>query len=257
MAACSLWILYGCGNTKTGSSNDLLVEEQADSVFTDKEEEVTFKVDVPVNGALVLVDSLMAFINTEMYKACEDCVHIDGEVTSFRPEEVFTDNKKVFVKHYMDKYKVLIHDSLWKTYYDFTLKMEAQTNKYVTYGLEHVHCGGSCGSEKYYYTFDKGDGHQVKDIISFDNLVRFMKEHPDYATIQADAWAGTPGWTFSPDDDFVHYYYGLLDDHFSLVVDGVGNHYFVIDIPYNQILSYLPPEIQKLVKEETITKTTE
>lgn len=29
--------------------------------------------------------------------------------------------------------------------------------------VEHYHYGGSCGSEKYYYTFDKGDGHQVMD----------------------------------------------------------------------------------------------
>lgn len=237
-----------CGNAKADSSNDLVVEEQADSAITADSKQATFKIDVPTDGSRVLVDSVMALINREMYKACEDCVHLDEGVTSFSPKEVFTDDGKQFVKHYMKKYKVLIQDSLWKTYYDFTLKMEAQTKKYVTYGMEHVHCGGSCSSQKYYYTFDKRNGHQIQEIINHDNFVRFLGDHPEYATIQADAWSGTPRWKFYPDDEITEYYYGLLDDHFSLVIKGVGNHYLIVDIPYNKISSYLSPEVQELVK---------
>ena len=81
-----------CGNTKTDSSNDLVVEEQADSAITADSNQATFKIDVPTDGPRVLIDSVMALINREMYKACENCVHLDEGVTSFSPKEVFTDD---------------------------------------------------------------------------------------------------------------------------------------------------------------------
>ena len=147
----------------------------------------------------------------------------------------------------MEKYKSLIEDSLWNTF-SLELKMEAQTEKYVTYGLEFFHCGGSCGSEKYYYTFDKSDGHQVSKIISRDNLDRFFKDYPEYTSIDDDPWFGRAGWHYYPDDGFHSYDYGLLDDHFSLAIQCCGNHYLLLSFPYGQIFSYLSPEAQALLE---------
>ena len=87
-----------CGNAKADSSNDLVVEEQADSAITADSKQATFKIDVPTDGSRVLVDSVMALINREMYNACEDCVHLDEGVTSFSPEEMFTDDGKQFIR---------------------------------------------------------------------------------------------------------------------------------------------------------------
>ena len=143
----------------------------------------------------------------------------------------------------MEKYKPVLQDSLWSSY-GLELKMEAQTDKYVTYGLEFFHCGVSCGSEKYYYTFDKHDGHQVEEIISKENLSRFFKDYPEYASENDYLWK------YSPENDYDNSCYGLLDDHFSLVIMGWYNHYFSVDVPYSQIFSYLSPEAQELIGQE-------
>ena len=121
--------------------------------------------------------------------------------------------------------------------------MEAQTDKYVTYGLERFHCGASCGSEKYYYTFYKNDGHQMKEIISHDNLVHFFDNYPEYAA--KDEYL----WKFSPEDNYDNTCYGLLEDHFSFNISGWHNHFFSVDVPYSQIFSYLSQETQTLVEQ--------
>ncbi len=246
MAIC----LQGCGSMKTERSQDLVVVEQSDSVINQKCEQARFFVDVPVDGPEALVDSVKVLINMELYSACEECVNFEEEVRMFKPEEVFTDDSEHLLSCYMKKYRTLIQDSMWRTYYDFKMKLEAQTSKYVTYGLEHVHCGGSCGSEKYYYTFDKSDGHLVKDIISRDNLERFFNDYPEYNTIGANHWSGYPGWKYSPEYVFENTSFALLEDHFSLVIADVGNHYQLADFPYSQIFSYLSPEVQTLLEQK-------
>ena len=250
-AAGIIAVMIGCQSGNHVNALDMEVVEQKDSVYRNDTlyDSVKFILDVPVKGPKLLMDSVMAFVNKQLYDACESCVHIDGHITAYKQEDVFTDDAENLLKHYMDKYRTLIADSLWNTF-GLELKLEAQTEKYVTYGMEHFHCGGSCGSEKYYYTFDKSDGHQVKDIISRDNLDRFFKDYPEYSTINVDAWSGTPEWKYYSDLVFGDSAYGLLDDHFSLVIEGVGNHYLLTGFPYSQIFSYLSPETQSLVEQE-------
>ena len=245
VSASVIVILQGCGNAKMERSKDLIVVEQTDSVFGSHEENnycrAFFDLDVPVDGPQALVDSVMALINKEVYEYCEFCVHPDDK--TYSPEEVFTDDGRQLLSHYMEKYRPLMKDSLWNVF-QRTLKMEVQTELYVTYGLEHHHCGGSCGSEKFYYTFDKRDGHQLKEIISHKDLVRFFEDYPEYATKEGYLWK------FSPESEFDDICYGLLEDCFSLVVIGWYNHYFSVDVPYSQIFSYLSPEVQELVGQK-------
>ena len=251
IAVGTLIAFQGCGNSKTERSKDLVVVEQTDTVRGNNEnnqyEWAAFTADVPVNGPQALVDSVKAFINEQLYEACESNAHFDEKCVTFSKEEMFTDDGEQLFGHYMEKYKPLIQDSLWRTFGQI-MKLEAQTDKYVTYGLEFFFCGAGCSSEKYYYTFDKSDGHQIKEIISHNNLVRFFEDYPEYNTIEADPWAGASGWKFFPEDEYVRYNYGLLDDHFSFVIRGFGNHYLLLDFPYGQIFSYLSSEAQALVE---------
>ena len=256
MIASTIVSLLGCGSAKTERSMDLVVVEQTDSVYGNNEnndyEWASLTVDVPVDGPKELVDSVMALVNSSLYKFCEYCIVFENEPDEFvaySQEELFTDDGERLLSHYMKKYKPLIEDSLWNTF-GLELKLENQTARYVTYGLEFMHCGGSCGSEKEYYTFDKKDGHQVPEVISHSNLVRFFEDYPEYGSFGANSWIGTPGWTFSPEHIFDNTCFGLLEDCFSLVILGYGNHYMLTHFPYSQIFSYLSPEAQQLVEQE-------
>lgn len=242
--------LQGCGSVQTGHSRDLVVEEHTDTIRGAQEwnnyEWAAFTVDVPVDGPKALVDSVRVFVNRELYHACEIGSHFDDSVVTFKKSEVYSHDGEQLFSHLMEKYKPVLQDSLWSSY-GLELKMEAQTDKYVTYGLEFFHCGASCGSEKYFYTFDKRDGHLVRNIISHENLVRFFKDYPEYTSIDDDPWFGGVGWQFMQ-EDAQRYDYGLLDDHFSLAIQGCGNHYLLPCFPYGQIFSYLSPEAQALVE---------
>lgn len=247
-------VLSSCQSGNQMNSSDLEVTEQIDSIHGGHDENnycwATFNVDVPVNGPQMLVDSVMALVNREVYKMCEYCIEFNdhpNEYVAFSEKEMFTNDGKRLLSHYLDKYKPLIEDSLWNTF-GLELKMGAQTETYVTYGLEFFHCGGSCGSEKCFYTFDKRDGHQVSNIISHEDLAQFFEDYPEYASIDDDPWFGRAGWKFYPEDDR-KYDYGLLDDHFSLVIQGCGNHFLLLSFPYSQIFSYLSPEAQALVEQ--------
>lgn len=237
------------GNT---ISDRFEVVEQTDTVFGGNEDNghewATFTVDVPVNGPKVLVDSVMTFINKELYDACESNAHFNEKVGAFGREQMYSDDAENLLSHYMENYKPLMRDSLWRVF-GLTMKMEAQTEKYVTYGLEFYYCGAGCSSQKEYYTFDKNDGHQIKEIISHENLVRFFEDYPEYNTIGADSWSGYPGWVFSPEYRFDNSCYGLLEECFTLVIEGCGNHFLLTDFSYSQIFSYLSPETQALVEQ--------
>ena len=249
--------LQGCLSLRTGSPKDLVVVYHTDTIRGAQEwnnyEWAAFTVDVPVDGPRALVDSVRVFVNRELYHACEIGSHFEDSVVTFKKSEVYSHEGEQLFSHFMEKYKPVLQDSLWNTY-GLELKMEAQTDKYVTYGLEFFHCGISCGSEKYFYTFDKRDGHQVRNIISLENLMRFFKDYPEYTSIDDDPWFGRAGWEFSTKDDTHRYDYGLLDDHFSLVIQGCGNHYRLPCLPYGQIFSYLFPEAQALVERHEENK---
>lgn len=247
MVSVMLFAFLSCGSTKMERSKDLVVVEQKDSVVGGREEnnycvaEIT--VDVPVNGPQALVDSVIAEINGVLYDVCENCSHFEGNVVAFSKEETFTNDAEHLLSHYMEKYKPLLSDSLWNLF-GLTVKMEAQTERYVTYGVEYYHCGASCGSEKYYNVFDKGDGHQVNEIISADNLEHFFEDYPEYATIENYAWK------YDPESEYDIFGYGLLEDHFTLVIHSGYNHYFTNEFPYSQIFSYLSPEAQALIEQK-------
>lgn len=245
-------VSLGCESAKMERSKNLEVVEQTDTVYGTGEGNgykwAAFTVEAPVNGPQALVDSVMAFLNNELYEACESNAHFEEDTVVFRREQLFSDDGERLLSHYMEKYKPLIQDSLWRVF-GLSLKLDAQTEKYVTYGLEFFCCDASRSSEKEFYTFDKKDGHRIKEIISHDNLVRFFEDYPEYNSIGADPWTGEPGWKYYPNEDFRDSRYGLMDDRFVLSIYGDGRNYLLADFPYNHIYSYLSPEAQSLVKQ--------
>ena len=254
MAIIAMVTLTGCPSAhveiepQQGPSNDLVAVVQTDSIYGTNEENsdysATMTVAVPVDGPQALIDSVMVLMNKEIYEFCEYCVHFDEEVTSYSREEVYTNDGAQLLSHYMEYYKPLLQDSVWNVF-DRSIGMETQTESFVTYGVENFHCGASCGSEKGFYTFDKKDGHQIGDIISHENLVRFFAEHPECGTIEESE--ENPGWTFDAEDEFENTQFGLLADNFILVIEGVGNHYMTKEIPYSLIGTYLSPEVQTMM----------
>ena len=127
--------LQGCGSAKIEHSKDLIVVEQTDTVYGNNEDNqhewAAFTVDVPVNGPKELVDSVMAFINKELYDACESNAHLDEKALTFSREKMYFDDGKRLLSHYMKNYKPQLQDSLWRVF-GLTIKMEAQKEKYVT-----------------------------------------------------------------------------------------------------------------------------
>ena len=253
MAIVGIATLTGCPSGKSEPqepepSKDLVAVVQTDSISGTHEENsdfsATMTVAAPVDGPQALIDSVMVLLNNEMYDFCEFCAHFDEDIESFSREEMYTNDGAQLLNHYLEKYKPLIQDSVWNLF-DRSIGMEAQTESFVTYGVEHFHCGASCGSEKYYYTFDKGDGHRIGEIISHENLSRFFEDHPENATIEESE--ENLGWTFDSEVEFENTEFGLLADRFLLVIEGVGNHYMVKEFPYSLVGSYLSPEAQSLV----------
>lgn len=252
-------VLLGCQshNHKINTS-DLVTIEQIDSIQGCHEENsycwAAFNIDVPVGGPQVLIDSVMTFLNKKMYNFCEWCAHesslYEDErwVKSFRPEEVFTNDGEEFLENYMKKYRPLIQDSLWCEFFGMDLKLESQTESFVTYAHEDNACGANCSSRKYYYVFDKHDGHIVKEIISKENIKQFFEDYPEHGGLRGDWLWGWPDWEYDADHIFENTDFGLCSDYQSIVITGVGNHYYRMRIPYSQILSYLTPEARALVE---------
>lgn len=245
--------MLGCQAAQTEQPRDLVVAAQTDSVrggeagFNDYCT-IDITVEPPVDGPRALTDSVMAFVNKEVYEFCEFCSHEDRKYRSFSSKRVFVNDGRHLLSRYMERYAPIIKDSLWNTYFSLQLAMESQTGSFVTYGLEHYHCGGSCGSEKCYYTFNKKDGHKVQEVINHEDITRFFEDYPEYRRLQGDIMLGWPDWEYSRNHIFEQTDFGLGHDGLLMVISDVGNHFYVMKVPYGPILSYLSKEAQELVE---------
>jgi len=239
--------LLGCRSTNVVQTKDLVVVEQTDTIrgnnVDNQYEKVEITMDVPVKGPQALVDSVVAFLNQQLYQACERNARVNATGPLFTSDELFTDDGEQLLAHYVGNYESHIRDSLSMSF-GLKMKMLAQTEKYVTYGLEVFSCEIGCDLEKYFYTFDKRDGRQVRNVITYKDLVRFFDDYPEFVANEDYLWK------FTPDQNYDNSCYGLLGDHFSLCVNGWENQSFSVDIPYGPIFSYLSSESQTLVKQD-------
>lgn len=236
----------GSDNNATGSQEqkqehlqDLVVVEQCDTIHFDLPNDdgtcfVSFKVDVPANGPQILVDSVVAFINNELYDMF--ATHLPFDTKANSKEDMITKDGQQLLHHYMEKFREPLTKYYGYMYQSFELKLVSQTEKFVTFDLKLFgHNGMHFSSQRFYYTFAKNDGHQVKGIVDLENLQRFFDNHSgQYDSSLKDA----------PKD----FSCGLLDNHVALVYPYyTGTTELTDSLPYSQILPYLSPEAQKLV----------
>lgn len=135
--------------------------------------------DLPVKGSKTLVDSITVFLNEELYG------YFDYEADNHRLpyEKVFSTDIPHLLKHYQKVYR---------PYYDvknpnvcefathcLELNLVAQTETYVTYEVIYVFFGEGLEEARFWVTFAKSDGHRLKEVVSTDNLTRYLREHPE------------------------------------------------------------------------------
>lgn len=242
--------LAGCrnGNTynnskATDESQILVVERQyvkLEGVNPNGWEFAEFAVDVPIKGPQPLLDSIKAFMNETLYKMCE----IKEDAPKYSIEKVYTDNMYNLLTSYANKYAGYVKENVeWFVHNNIFLI--AQTESFVTYGIECYHGSGSTGSEFYCYTFSTKDGHRVKDIMNWQDIKRFIDDHPNVRHPYGQWQLESDG---KANEEWNLYDVGLLYNGLLLVNEDHANHYVIGTIPYKEILTYLSKDAQNLVK---------
>lgn len=136
--------------------------------------------DLPVKGSTTLVDSITVFLNDELY------IYFDYSTDDNHRlpyEKVFSTDIPHLLKHYQKVYRPFYdvknpNVCEFATHY-LELNMVAQTTTYVTYEVVHAFIGEGLEEARTWVTFAKSDGHRLKEVITEDNLTRFLQEHPD------------------------------------------------------------------------------
>ena len=248
----NLWLLLtgvmmfaavSCGTQKKDSTeSQMLVVERLQAQLSHHIEndsysyDADYVIDVPLYGPKPLMDSLKVFLNKELFHAFD----LSVDETNLSEKDLFQDDLTGLLDYYMGKFKPF-ENNIYNDY-AFSLLLIAQTDSFVTYGLEFLHCGANCGSEFYCYTFSKTDGH-LCEIISRDNLIRFIEAN---------------NWNYQPDyDDYCdHFSFGLLEDGVLGAEQEASNHHYVPwRVEVEEMLPYLSNDAQKLIQTQgDITK---
>lgn len=185
MTLCSLTAGYAA-NPK-GGDDTLVVKRQMCFLkdFThiqEKDCELVVFADLPVKGAQTLLDSITVLLNEELYWYFD--YSADGNhLLPFKT--VFSTDIPHLLKHYRKAYRpyfdVKNPDMCEFATHCLELNMVAQTATYVTYEVVDVFFGEGLEEARTWVTFAKSDGHRLKEVITEDNMVRFLQEHPEQA----------------------------------------------------------------------------
>ena len=240
-------ILTGCHDkeaTRTGTTNQnlLVVERQTIDLGWD----ASITVDAPVGGPSHLQDSVNKFLNNEIYQYYLMFWKFGGQ-ESADPQHIFDeqmyDENGTFFD--LDIFPYAFHQLENVGGIRFSIASIAQTESFVTYGIEDCHCGGkdSCGSKFHCHTFSKKDGHRIQDIISWGDILRFINDHPDakhpFGQRQIETNNINPESLFDA---------GLTENGLLVVNEDEANHYVLGMLAYEDVLPYLSQEAQELVK---------
>lgn len=132
-------------------------------------------VDVPIKGKKVLVDTVITFLNKSLYEFFEpnNGAHLAyDDVASSDSRHLLAHYKKAYRKWYKSDRFYLNNDF-------FEVLLVAQTDDYVTYERDWSFWGEGITTNQDWTTFMKSNGHRISEVISEENLLRFLKEHPD------------------------------------------------------------------------------
>lgn len=251
----NLWLLLtgvmmfaaaSCGGKK---DNDvLMVVERQNMNIECGYMQISINIDVPIAGPSVLMDSVMEFLNRETYDFCESMC---SDFEESQPSQLYSyqEARTVDAEHFMQHYADLYTSGFMRSDLDFqslTIGLVAQTDSFVTFGEEYYHCGGSCGSEFFWYTFDKKDGHLVKEIVNKNDLADCINKLA----------AREYGYSYSEsgfDPEYNYHALGLSELGVMLASES-NNHYSTELIDYQSIKPYLTKEALELIKTVGTTK---
>ena len=216
-------------NTPTKPKKQPLVVERQECVLQhmiggipSEDCDIGINIDVPVGGDPVLVDSVMRFLNREIYEFFEPSYHL-----RFSQEEVYCADAKHLLSHYKDAYKPFFIDTCYRVDnppcctngHHLSVTMEEQTKSFVTYQVRVLHIGeGDCEYLEW-TTFDKSDGHRLAEVIGADRVDGFVMEKCGVDDAQNRLSSGADvAWRFSfgltTDSLRVQYLYapGIVED---------------------------------------------
>lgn len=263
IAKASLWLLLtglmmlaaaSCGTQKKDQfDQQTLVVERQNVQLTSHHDgyyEGAFAVDIPVSGPRPLRDSLKVFLNQQLHEAFESSLEtsLDFDSLHFTANELFHDKLSDMLPYYEEKY-LPFADELFNPM-SFSLLLISQTDQFVTYGLEYYACGGSCGSSFHCFTFSKKDGQKIGNLISWNDILRFINDHPE-AEHPFGQWqleSNDTSWFRELFDA------GLTEEGLLVINEDQMNHYVAGLLQYEDVLPYLSKEAQDIVG--SIGKTT-
>lgn len=150
------------------------------SHLQEKDCSLTVIADLPVKGFKTLVDSITVFLNEELYRYFDPSI----ESKHIQPyEKAFSSDIPHLLNHYRKVYRPYFNvknpNICEFATHCLELNMVAQTATYVTYEIIDVFFGEGLEEARTWVTFAKSDGHRLKEVITDDNLIRFLREHPD------------------------------------------------------------------------------
>ena len=232
--------VVACTSNRKVDAEMLVVEQNLVDFNLPQPDEFWVLMDIPVDGPEYLQDSIMRFLNEQLFDLCDGLV--PGQASS---DELFDKYCRGYFGELSDIYYSAYAGAFQGEDIGFiatSLLMISQTDSFVTYGVETYHCGGSCGSELATYTFRKDDGRLVAPVISEENLVRLLREHPHVDHPFYD-------WQLDEDGAISRDYFdvGLLEDGVLLVNEDWMNHYNVTRVDYEVVRPYLSDDARELV----------
>lgn len=199
--------------------------------------------DLPIAGPKSLVDSITSFLNEQLYWYFND----NEEQPRLPYNKVFSTDAPHLLKHYKKAYKPFFNakdpDVCEFAIDCLELKMVAQTATFVTYEVAYVHFGEGLEEERSWVTFVKSDGHRLKEVISYDNMVRFMKEHPQQRPV--DVWEDIQRNTTTHESPR-SYQAGLLNDKMAFQYRWAPGIFDDSEYDLATIKPYLSEEAQEL-----------
>ena len=206
---------------KVPSSQPLVVERQQIEVGNSSFGKEQIFIDIPILGPHILTDSVMAFLNEQLYKFCEE----QTENSGMNYDSLYINNSEKLLRHYVDAYRPLVQEKGgWlPTLY---ITMLAQTESFITYCVACKH-NKSDYAEMYCYTFSKQDGHRLREIISHENLDKFFDEHKEHR------------WLSNSVKEIKQDIFGLIEDTLLFVNNGLAFGFYLNEFGYSEILPYL------------------
>lgn len=233
----------GCHNGKTDTQEEYIQEEftvttVADSITvnvynpdSDNDQQCTMaiEVDFPVNGPQQLTDSIKYFLNKELYNFINAGKAISfDEICAMNTDNIAT----LYCETYRSEYEKM---DFGATEASISIDLIAETDAFVTYEIDKTSCAAGCWYSTNWAVFRKADGKRIKEIITMENLERFLKENPD---LDEEHIA----------DQLCVSSFGLLEDGLILFYDPTGwTNQLELEYSYQDILPYLSKEVQDLI----------